>query len=80
MLHPAKKSTFLATLSYYSTPLTILLWAMIAIGMVDVFYPGLVPVGVSQWNLILLWPVAAGTYFAIRYKKKLEAEARGPQG
>lgn len=75
MPNPAKNSPFLAQLARYTTPLTVLMWAMVVLGAVDVFYPGIVPAQISQWNLVLLWPVVAAAYFAIRYKKKLEAEA-----
>jgi len=59
----------------FLTPMTWLLWAMIAVGMVDHFFLAprgisMLPQAVFDWFLIIMWPVLLA-----RLERKREAKS-----
>jgi len=62
----------------FLTPMTWLLWAMIAVGMVDHFFLAprgisMLPQAVFDWFLIIMWPVLLAVWFGWKEKAKQKA-------
>lgn len=59
----------------YLTPLTYLLWAVIAVGIIDHFVVGLLPRPVADVNLYIMWPLLAVVWFGHKHNAKVKAQA-----
>lgn len=67
-----------ALLLKYLTPLSWLLWAMIAIGIIDHFFlvprgRTLLPPGAFDWLLLAMWPLLLAVWFGWKEKEKQKA-------
>jgi hypothetical protein len=60
-------------LARWTTPLTWLLWILVVVGMADYFLGPFLPPEVVEFGIILLWLVAALTWFGWRRRKRDEA-------
>jgi hypothetical protein len=59
----------------YLTPLTYLLWAMIAVGALDHFAVEFLPRGVADINLYVMWPLLAIVWFGHKHVARVKAQA-----
>ena len=59
----------------YLTPLTYLLWAMIAVGALDHFAVEFLPRCVADINLYVMWPLLAIVWFGHKHVARVKAQA-----
>jgi hypothetical protein len=63
---------FQRLLARLTTPLTLLLWCMIAVGLLDHFFGPVLPPLLVEIGFYALWAVAAATWFGFRQRKRDE--------
>lgn len=61
---------FQRLLARLTTPLTYLLWAMIAIGLANEFFGPFLPPLLVEFGFYALWLAAAAVWFGWRQKKR----------
>ena len=65
-------------LARFARPLTYLLWVLVAIGVADYLFGPFLSPELAETGLIVMWVVAAATWFGWRQRKRDEAANRPP--
>lgn len=67
---------FQRLLASLTTPLSYLLWILIAIGLTNEFFGPFLPPMVVEFGVYVLWLAAAAVWFGWRQRKRDESDGR----